>query len=124
MPLRQRCGDCRVLSDVGRDETQEVSIERVQISERTSRVPSQSEVVVSSTTESANLGPRRRDGTELVDARADLLAEGNPLRLGVFSETRVSAGDGGEDQIILSAAGQFVPWHEVHDGWDRNGCLG
>ena len=101
-----------------------MSIERVQISERTSRVPSQPDVVVTSTTESANLGPRRRDGTELVDAYADLLAEGFPLWLSVFRETGVSAGDGGEDQIILSAAGQFVSWHEVYDGWDRNGCLG
>ena len=79
MSLRQRCGDCRVFSDVGRDQTQEVSIERVQISERTSGVPSQSEVVVFSTTKSTNLGPRRGNGTELVDARADLLSEGIPL---------------------------------------------
>jgi hypothetical protein len=41
----------------------------------------------------------------------DLLAEGIPLWLSVFGETGVSAGDGGEDQIVLSAAGQFVSGH-------------
>ena len=79
MALCQCCNDRRVFSDARRDETQEVSIKRVQISERTSGVPSQSEVVVTPTAKGAYLGPRRRDGAELVDARADLLAEGFPL---------------------------------------------